>query len=113
MAITPKKKIQNPLSSPGGGTGRGSSGGGGVRGAAGRAINKVANKAAEKDAIIRLANTKPVAKATKVVNKIATRNMVANNKKAVNAVADAQVKYKTAEIAKNKALKAANKGKKK
>ena len=62
--------------------------GGGVRGAAYRVAEKVAN-------------TKPVVKATKVVAKQAAKRDIKNTKKAVNAVADMQAKTKAEKIAKN------------
>ena len=62
--------------------------GGGVRGAAYRAVEKVAN-------------TKPVVKATKAVAKQVQKRDIKNNKKAVNAVADMQAKTKAEKIAKN------------
>lgn len=74
---------------------------GGIGKAVAKGVVKLAEKAAEKETAIRIANTKPVVKATKVVAKQIAKRDIKNTKKAVNAVADAQAKTKSAQIAKN------------
>jgi hypothetical protein len=78
---------------------------GGIGRAIGKGVMKAAEKLAEKDVAIKVANTKPVVKATKVavktVKKATAAKRAENSKKTINTIVKMQQKTKAEQIAKN------------